>query len=158
MLTNLSCCNVINNFFWSFFFFWLCFQAGTGIAELIALEMSKQVLIYLCFMNTQTGFSSEFLQHNSWFSYVYYIASSADKETYRRESQEDMACGLKGSRKLDSVFEKKNVSFTFICFLFFSSNWVLFFWCRVWLLVHERSHFNTSRNLGLMNTSLLALS
>lgn len=23
--------------------FWLCFQAGTGIAELIALEMSKQV-------------------------------------------------------------------------------------------------------------------
>ena len=63
-----------------------CLQAGTGIAELIALEISRQVLLH--FLLVFSAVSSLFYTRLDSLT----ISKCADESSYRGVPQENLAC------------------------------------------------------------------
>lgn len=68
-------------------------KAGTGIAELIALEVSKKVLL-----PQKTIYSFFLAQIYRAFLSLFDHLILADKHSSRRDAQENLACGLEGYR------------------------------------------------------------
>ena len=130
-------------------------QAGTGIAELIALEMSKQVrtnnwilIFYIFHLSVSCKYIAKLWAHHERLYFLF----DADWSPNRRKPQEDLASWLKGNSKTAMLYLSLS---NFLCinnkmsFLFFFS----FF--RGWLWAPGWNHFNILRSRGLTNMNLL---
>ena len=130
-------------------------QAGTGIAELIALEMSKQVrtnnwilIFYIFHLSVSCKYIAKLWAHHERLYFVF----DADWSPNRRKPQEDLASWLKGNCKTAMLYLSLS---NFLCinnkmsFLFFFS----FF--RGWLWAPGWNHFNILRSRGPTNMNLL---